>query len=592
MSDKLKTRAEIPEIFHWHIHDLFATDDEWQQQFDDLKEELKAMDSFNGSLTIDTVFVCLAKRDVLAQKLDKLYVYANLRLNEDQTNPFYQGLSDKAESLIVSYQSQTSFIEPEILALDEQALCAKASDHLYKHYIEDLLRSKKHILSAPEENILAKVYELSVIPENVFSMMNNADMEFRSVADESGALTPLTHGKFIAMLESTDRRLRKDAFDAYYDAYFKQKNAIAATFNASIKKDVFLSGVRRYDNSLEAYLCGHNIPTTVYKNLIQTISEYLPLMHQYIRLRKQKLGVESLHMYDLYTPIVSDANIFINYDDAKASVTEALKPLGDAYGQILTEGLSAGWIDVYENKGKRSGAYAWGCHGCHPYVSLNYNDTINSMFTLAHEMGHAIHSHYSWATQPYTYSNYTIFVAEVASTVNEALLMQHLLSVTEDKTQKQYLYNYWLEQFRGTVFRQTMFAEFELLVHEMVEAGTPLTFDTLCEVYNGLNVKYYGPDIVLDTQISWEWARIPHFYNPYYVYQYATGYTAAIALSENILHNNGGAAYLQFLKSGSSDYSINLLKQAGVDMTTQEPIKHAMSVFKTILKQMECDPHA
>lgn len=589
MSESIKSRAEVSNEFKWSVSDLFETDGLWEKEFDRLKLEIKIMEEFKNKLTADNLLDCLTKRDALSERFEKVYVYANLRLNEDQTNSFYQGLSDKSDGLLVSFKSYTSFIEPEILAMDEKLLLETIpAENIYRHFIEDMLREKEHILSKEEEEILAKVYEISIAPENIYSMINNADMTFPDITDASGSKTPLTHGKYISFMESADRRVRQDAFNAYYDTYHKQKNTIAATFGASVKKDAFTASVRKYKSSLEASLSQNNIDVAVYKNLIESINTHLPLMHKYISLRKKRLAVSELHMYDLYTPIIPDVDTFKSYPDAKTTVAAALAPLGSEYGAALAKGLEGGWIDVYENKGKRSGAYAWGSYGGHPFVSLNYDDTINNMFTLAHEMGHALHSYYTWSTQPYVYGSYTIFVAEVASTVNECLLMDYLLKTTTDKKQRQYLLNYYLEQFRGTVFRQTMFAEFEMLVHDMVEAGTPLTFDSLCDVYRNLNIKYYGSDIVIDDKISWEWSRIPHFYNAFYVYQYATGFSAAVALSKKILEG-GAYQYIDFLKSGSSDYSLNLLKKAGVDMTRPEPVKNAMDVFNDILNQMEVE---
>ena len=500
-------------------------------------------------------------------------------------------MSGKADTLITMYSSVCSFIEPEILSVPseeiEKALKNTAELSVYKHYIKDILREKEHILPAEQENILAQVYEIAQAPDNIFGMLNNADLKFDDIKDEKGNLLPMTHGKYISYLESPDREIRKQAFYSCYSAYLKQKNTLSAIYGASVKKDVFFSKVRKYNSALEASLFQTNIPVSVYHNLIATVNKFLPLMHRYIDIRKKKLNLEELHMYDLYTPIVKDADTKMPYEKAKEIIIKALSPLGDEYISNLKKGLSEGWIDIYENEGKRSGAYAWGAYGCHPYVSLNYDETINSMFTLVHEMGHAMHSHYTWSNQPYVYGDYTIFVAEVASTVNEALLMEYLLKTTTDKNAGEYLINYFLEQFRGTLFRQTMFAEFELITHELVEKGETLTFDGLCKIYRELNVKYFGNNIVIDDEIDREWARIPHFYNAFYVYQYATGYSAAIALSQKILKENGASDYLEFLKKGSSEYSIDLLKTAGVDMSVSKPIEDAMEVFKGLLDKIQ-----
>ncbi len=419
-------------------------------------------------------------------------------------------------------------------------------------------------------------------------MLNEADITFEPALDSKGEEHQVTHGTFIGYLQSDDRTLRKNAFNSLYSSYYAQKNTLAAVYNAAVKRDVVTSRLRNHKTAQEAALFAYNILTSVYSELIAAVRKHLPLMHRYISLRKKLLGVDTLYMYDLYTPIVENTFGHIEYDEAKANVLQAVQPLGEDYVKTITSALEKEkWVDIYENKGKRSGAYSWGAYGCHPFVSINFNYNVDSMFTLAHEMGHAMHSNYTWSNQPVVYGDYTIFVAEVASTVNEALLMEYLLSVTADESRRKYLLNYYMEQFRGTLFRQTMFAEFELITHEMSERGEPLTFDSLCEVYMKLNRDYYGSDIELNREISWEWARIPHFYTPFYVYQYATGYSAAIALSQRILKENGAGDYINFLKSGSSKYSIDLLKGAGVDMSSPKPVENAMKVFENILEEME-----
>lgn len=587
MSNKIKERNEVSDNFKWKITDLYENDNLWQDDFNSISQKINELNAYKGRVSIDNVLELFALKDKIGNVVEKIYVYANLKAHEDSSNTFYQGLSDKADSLITLYSSNVSYIEPELLSLDETKLLNAVSNTVYLHYIEDLLRSKEHILSAEKEELLAQVYEIEQAPDNIFSMLNNADLTFDDAVDKDGNKHPLTHGKYSSYLESTDRELRKSAFKSYYKSFYAQKNTIAAIYSASVKKDVFNARVRNYDSSLNAALEPYNIPVDVYKNLVKTVEKYLPLLHRYISLRKKRLGLDTLHFYDLYTPIVNNIDTAKEYESAKNTVRQALIPLGEEYLKTLNEGLDGGWIDVYENKGKRSGAYAWGSYGTHPFVSLNYDNTVNSMFTLIHEMGHAMHSHYTWSTQPYVYGDYTIFVAEVASTVNEALLMEHLLKTTKDENQKLYLINYFMEQFRGTLFRQTMFAEFELIAHEKCEEGEPLTFDALTEIYKQLNIKYYGNDIELDEEINYEWMRIPHFYSAFYVYQYATGYSAAIALSQKILNENGSENYIKFLKGGSSDYSINLLKTAGVDMSATAPTENALKVFENLLKQME-----
>lgn len=588
---KLLNRADVEDKFKWSITDLFSSDEIWEKTYSEIESRLVEFEEYKNNLSVENLYECLKLRDDILLLTEQVCVYAGLRANEDSTNNFYQGLDIKSDRLITLVTSYIAFIEPSILELDEEKL-VKALDGklaLYSHYIRDILRNKEHILSADKEELLAQVYEIAATPSNVFNMLNNADIEFPKIKDSKGEEHNLTHGTYVLYLESEDRVLRKNAFDALYDTYYKQKNTIATIYGASVKKDVFNAKVRNYSSCLEAMLSANNIPIDVYTNLIETVNKHLPLMHRYVELRKKVLGLDELDMYDIYTPIVENIDNSKSYDEAKNEVLESVKVMGEDYYNTLKSALEKEkWVDIYENKGKRSGAYSWGAYGCHPFVSLNYNDTVDSMFTLAHEMGHAMHSHYTWANQPFVYGDYTIFVAEVASTVNEALLMDRLLKKTSDKKEKKYLLNYFMEQFRGTVFRQTMFAEFELVVHKKAEAGEPLTFDILCDIYKELNKKYYGDSINSGNEkISWEWARIPHFYNAFYVYQYATGFSAAITLSQKILNENGAKDYIEFLKGGSSKYSVDLLKGAGIDMTTPEAIEKAMEVFEGLLNSFE-----
>lgn len=588
--EKLKKRNEIDEKYKWKIQDLVPSDENWEQRYCLLKKELQKLDEFKQNLNPSNIFTCLNIKDKLSNEMLTLYVYANLKLNEDSTNSFYQAMSNKADSLMSYYQGKLSFLEPEILNIDEKAILLeleKDENKLYKQYIQNLFRMKKHILSAKEEEILAKTYEICEAAGSIYSMIDNADLKFEPIQDENGNLLQLTSGNFISYLENPDRNLRKKAFKSYYKSYYNLKNTIATTYTSSVKSDIFNAKARNYNSSLEKALFETNVPIEVYKNLIQTVNKFLPAMHKYIKLRKKRLNLNELHFYDLYTPIVENVDTKIDFEKAKDTILKALKPLGQDYINTLQNAFQNRWIDIYENVGKRSGAYVWGSYGCHPFVSLNYKDNINNMFTLAHEMGHALHSHYTQQNQPYIYGNYTIFLAEVASTVNEALLMEYLLETTKDKNQKMYLLNYFMEQFRTTLFRQTMFAEFEMIVHEKMEQDIPFVFETLCEEYKNLNQKYYGEDIILDEEICYEWARIPHFYNAFYVYQYATGYSCAIAFAEKILKENGAEKYLGFLKSGSSDYSTEILKKAGVDMTKTEPIEKALKVFENLVDEMD-----
>ncbi len=585
-------RKEIDDNFKWSIEDMFASDKMWQQSYDKCCEDIENFRAFAENINIKNLYECLSEKDKISVNIERVYVYANLKANEDSTNTFYQELTAKADNLITLYSSALAFIEPAILSMPEEEIKIAIKEDLkpYAHYIEDILRNREHILSADKEELIAQVYEIAGAPSNIFYMLNNADIDFGEVYDSKGEKHSLTHGSYTKFLESSDRELRKNAFKKLYNTYFKQKNTISAIYSSSVKKDLFNARVRKYKSCLDLMLSANNIPVSVYTNLIDTVNKNIDLLHRYVKIRKNILGLNDLSMYDLYTPIVADADEPISYNQAKSTVLEALKPMGEEYCSILKKALNEEkWVDIYENKGKRSGAYSWGAYGVHPFVSLNFADNMDSMFTLAHEMGHAMHSYYTWNNQPAIYGDYTIFVAEVASTVNEALLMEYLLKTTTDKNKRLYLLNHFTDQFKGTLFRQTMFAEFELETHTMAEKGEALTFDNMSSLYYALNKKYYGEDIISDEEIKWEWARIPHFYTAYYVYQYATGYSAAIALSDRILNKNGREDYINFLKGGSSKYSIDLLKGAGVDMTTPEPVEKALDVFRGILDEMEAE---
>jgi oligoendopeptidase F len=592
---KLPQRDEIDTKYKWKLEDMFASDEEWEKEFSKVKGEVPKLESFRGKLgeSADQLLQCLKLREEISLLMERLYVYARMRRDENNANPKYQALSDRASSLSIQVGSATSFIVPEILQIPEDHLKSFLSENkdlaLYDFYLQELLRQKEHVLSAEQEEILAQAGELAGAPGNIFRMLNNADMKFPKVKDEDGDQVELTHGRYIQFMESSNRDVRKAAFEAMYDTYGRNKNTIAATLNASVKKDVFYARVRKYDSALRASLDDDNIPVEVYDNLIKTVRANLPTFYRYVELRKKLLNLDELHMYDIYVPMVKEADQKIQYEKAYETVMKGLAPLGEAYIGKLKEAYEKGWIDVHETEGKTSGAYSWGAFGTHPYVLLNYHENVDNMFTIAHEMGHAMHSYYSDEEQPFLYAQYTIFVAEVASTVNESLLMDWMLKNTKDKKEKMYLLNHYLEQFRGTVFRQTMFAEFEKIVHEKVEEGVALTPDSLCEIYKKLNEDYYGKGVVSDDQIALEWARIPHFYNAFYVYKYATGFSAATALSQQIIQEQKPAVdrYLGFLKGGSSKYPLELLKGAGVDMATPEPIQKALDVFKKLLDELE-----
>ncbi|HBG01723.1 MAG TPA: oligoendopeptidase F [Firmicutes bacterium] len=493
----------------------------------------------------------------------------------------------------VELNAAQSFFVPEILSLDPNSVRGWIGQvpglELYEHYLEDILRMKAHTLPAEQEQLLAAAGEIAQAPSNIFRMFNNADLKFPEVKNDAGDMVELTHGRYGQLLESQQREVRKGAFEALYETYTAWRNTLGATFIASTKKELYFARARKYASSLEAALYRDNVEPEVYTNLVDSIHDHLPLLHRYVRLRKKLLGLEELHMYDLYVPMVADQDAKIPRQDAVEMVQTGLHHLGEQYLSDLEASFTDGWIDWLENRGKTSGAYSWGTYGVHPYVLLNHQDTLNDVFTLAHELGHAMHTFYSNKNQEFVNAGYTIFVAEVASTLNEALLMDDLLKKTEEPKKRAYLLNHFLEQFRGTVFRQTMFAEFEMIVHGRVGEGESLTSDKLSEIYYDLNKKYYGEDIVIDEAIAMEWARIPHFYRPFYVYKYATGFSAAISLSQQILQEGEPAVlrYLEFLGGGSSDYPINLLQKAGVDMSKPEPIVQAMALFDELLSELE-----
>ena len=596
MADRgLCTREEIPAEVKWAIEDLYKNDDEWEADFTRLKEHLPELSAYEGRLgeSAQTLLSMQRLCDKMNMLAEKVYVYANQRLHENTDNAVYQNLASRAQSLLVEMSERTSYIEPEIMGLPEGTIEKYLQENgelrVYGQYFENMIRQKAHVLPGEMEKLLASAGELAESPKDIFSMFNNADIRFPKITGEDDTDVEVTHGRFISLLQSKDQRVRKDAFEALYGVYEKFRNTLAATYRANVKQEVFFARARRYGSDLEGALDGSHIPVSVYDNLIHVVHEHLPLMHRYVKIRKKLLGLDELHMYDLYTPMTENSGEHFSFEDAKKTVLEGLAPMGEEYLSHLKDGFEHGWIDVYENQGKRSGAYSWGAYGTHPYVLLNYQGTLNDVFTLAHEMGHALHSWYSDETQPYIYAGYRIFVAEVASTCNEALLIHHLLKKAKDPKTKAYLINYFLEQFRTTLYRQTMFAEFEKITHGLQEAGEALTAERLCSIYYDLNKAYFGEDICIDRQIEMEWARIPHFYTPFYVYQYATGFSAAIALSGKILREGEAAVeqYKKFLKGGSSMYPLELLRLAGVDMEQKKPVEDALQVFSEYLDEME-----
>jgi len=592
---KLPSRSEIKVEDTWKLEDIFASDDAWEKEFEEVKALIPQMEKFKGKLgeSAQTLYDALQEQDELTMRVSKLYTYAHMRYDQDTTNSFYQGLNDRIKTLYTQIASALSYVTPEILSIEESKIKQYMAEHkelkLYAHALDEITRERPHILSESEEALLAQASEVLGSSSNTFGMLNNADLEFPSIKDENGEEVEITHGRYIRFLESSDRRVRKEAFKAVYETYGKFKNTFASTLSGTVKKDNFSARVRHYNSARHSALSTNNIPEEVYDNLVKTVNDNLHLLHRYIDLRKKVLGIEELHMYDLYTPLVKDVKMEVTYEEAKDYILKGLKPLGEDYLNVLKEGFENRWVDVHENKGKRSGAYSSGTYGTNPYILMNWQDNVNNLFTLAHEFGHSVHSYYTRKTQPYPYGDYSIFVAEVASTCNEALLNDYLLKTIDDEKQRLYLLNHYLEGFRGTVFRQTMFAEFEHDVHVRAQNGEPLTPELLTKLYYDLNKKYFGDNLVIDEEIGLEWARIPHFYYNYYVYQYATGFSAAAALSKQILEEGDAAVerYVGFLKSGSSDYPIEVLKKAGVDMTTSRPIEEALAVFEEKLTEME-----
>ncbi|MEK4030893.1 MULTISPECIES: oligoendopeptidase F [Bacillaceae] len=593
---QLPARDSVQEELTWRLEDIFEDDQQWEQEFEQVKKLSEQAQTYRGTLgeSAENLYRFFTYQDELLERMGKLYTYSHMRYDQDTTNSHYQGMDDRAKNLYTQIGSALSYATPEILAIDEEKLKQFIGSYeglkVYKQAIEEINLQRPHVLSAAEENLLAQVSEVTAAASNTFGMLNNADLEFPVIKDEEGDDVQITHGRYIQFLESSDRRVREEAFKAVYKTYGNFKNTFASTLSSQVKKDNFYARVRHYNNAREAALAGNNIPEAVYDNLVNTVNDNLHLLHRYVELRKKVLGVDELHMYDLYTPLVKDVKMKVTYDEAKEYMINGLAPMGEEYSRILKSGLENRWVDVVENKGKRSGAYSSGAYGTNPYILMNWQDNVNNLFTLVHEFGHSMHSYFTRESQPYVYGNYSIFVAEVASTCNEALLNDYMLKNLDDEKKRLYILNHYLEGFRGTVFRQTMFAEFEHLIHMKAQNGEALTADSLTKEYYELNKKYFGSGMVIDEEIGLEWARIPHFYYNYYVYQYATGFSAATALSKQILEEGQPAVdrYInEFLKAGSSDYPIEVLKKAGVDMTTAQPIEEACKVFEEKLNEME-----
>ena len=594
-NQSIPKRSEVPEEMTWNLKDMFESDQAWMAEYEAMKEFPAKIAAFQGTLarSAQDLLAWFRLQDEIELRLGVLMGYASCKGDEDTGNSFYQDVRGKAMNVYVSIASAAAFATPEIMAIADETLdqfyAQQPELETYRRSLYQIRRRKDHILSPAEERLLASAGEMANASENIAGVFRNADQIFPDVTDSQGNVHPLTDATFVPLLTSPDRELRRRAFETYYKQLGQYKNTIAATLDGQFKQLCFFSNARHYDSTIQASLDATEVPVPVYMNLIEAVHNNLDKMYRYVALRKKLLGVDELHMYDVYTPIVADADQAITYEQAKETVLEALQVLGDDYVDLLKEGFSNRWIDVYENVGKRSGAYSSGNSRPHPYVLLNHKDNLDCQFTLAHEMGHALHSYHSCKYQPVSTSDYVIFVAEVASTCNEVLLMRHLLKKTTDKKQRAYLINHFMDQFKGTVYRQTMFAEFELAMGKMAESGQALTADALCQKYHALNKLYFGPDMVSDDQIALEWARIPHFFYNYYVFQYATGFSAAVAIANCILKEGAPAVadYKKFLSGGCSTDPISLLKIAGVDMSSPEPVNSALALFGELVDEME-----
>ena len=577
--------------FMWDFSHMFATREDWEAAYKECEAEIPKLSALAGTVcdsaesfknALDTIYG-------VSQKVELVYLYAMLHKSGDNGDPEYQAMEGRCINLFVAISTAISFLEPEILECDE----AKINEYLalpelatYRHTVENILRGRAHMLSKEQEKMLAMLSDVSGNARNIFDMLESVDMTFPTIKDEEGNEVTLTHGTFGVYRESADRRVRHEAFEKYFGEFKKYINTFAATYAASVKTDTYYSNVRKFADPCESALFGSNVPVSVYDSLIEAVHDGLTTMKKYLKIRKEALGLDELTTYDLYTPIVANVDMKVEYDEAKELVKKATAPLGEVYQQLLDRAYSENWIDVYENKGKTTGAFSCGVFGVHPYVLLNYTDTLDDAFTLAHELGHAMHSYFSSEAQDYVNHDYRIMVAEVASTVNEVLLTKYLLSVETDKKRRAYILNNFLESFRTTIFRQTLFAEFERIAHNMYMQGTPLTAQTLSEEYQKLNELYYEGATVGELH-KFEWALIPHFYNAFYVYQYATGFSSAVAIANHIYETGDASDYLAFLKTGGSDYPLNELKIAGVDLTKPDTVKNAMKVFADCLDEFE-----
>ncbi|WP_343118137.1 oligoendopeptidase F [Romboutsia sp. MSSM.1001216sp_RTP31141st1_F12_RTP31141_220114] len=587
-------RSKIEDKFKWNLEQMYKNKDAVEKDISKVKELIQKAKEYKGKLaeSFENLYNALNISEQASRLLQNLYVYTHMKQHEDTRINENQGLATKTDMLATELSTATSYMVPEIIAIEEEKLKEFMKDEklsFYEKHIKEILREKPHTLSESEEEILAAASDITKVSEDVYDMFSFADLEFPEIEDEEGNKVKLTHSNYSVFLKSKNPRVRKDAFEAMYLVYGKYKNTFASTLYGGIKSEIFYSKIRKYKSALEASLFQDDISVDVYNNLIKAVDESLPTLNKYVDLKKMFLGLEEIHMYDLYVPLTDKFDMKITYEEAKEIILNALKPLGDEYLKLIQRAFDERWIDVYENEGKQGGAYSWGSYDSHPYILMSYKDDLNSLFTLIHELGHSMHSYYSRTTQPYIYSSYKIFVAEVASTLNELLLINYLLENSKSKEETLYLLNYYLEQFRTTVYRQTMFAEFEKITHESVESGEPLTAKEFTDIYYKLNEKYYKESCVVDEQIGLEWARIPHFYSNFYVYKYATGFSAASALSKQILEEGKPAVerYIEFLKSGGSEYPLDQLRKAGVDMEKKESVEEALQIFKGLVDKLE-----
>lgn len=592
---EVKDRKDIDVKDTWNLESIYANNELWEEDYAALEKDAAEFAKLKGAIEADVskIPAVLDAYYGLHRRLSKLSVYARMRFDQDTADSTYQTMAAKIGSLGVKIGAASAFVEPEILSYSKEQLEAAEKENertaYYGRKIEEMLRGQEHTLDAEKEELLAAAGDMAEAPDDIFSVLMNADMKYPDIVLEDGTHLPLTNSTYISYMESPDRAVREGAFKTLYGQIASLKNTFAAIYRGNLKQAKFYAQSRKYSSARAMYLADSNVPESVYDNLLSAVHEALPMMYRYVAVRKKVLGVDKLHMYDVYTPIVAAQNQTYEFEQAKQMVLEALKPMGEDYLSHAREGLENRWIDIYPNKGKKGGAYSWGCYDSQPFILLNYTKNLDSVFTLIHEMGHSIHSYYSRTAQDYAYSDYKIFVAEVASTCNECLLMHDLLEKTTDKEQRKYLLNHYLDSFKGTLFRQTMFAEFEKTAHDYCAQGKPLTAEALSQMYLELNQKYFGPDMEKDEEIAYEWMRIPHFYTPFYVYQYATGYSAAVALSAKILKEGKPAvdAYMSFLKGGESKDPIDLLKMAGVDMTTEKPVADALALFGELVAELE-----